>query len=147
MTEGLIDTNVFLRAITRDTHADEYRAFLALIEQGQIQVQIDPLVIHELSYTLPRLRQHRTRDEVAAFLLTLLTWPGIIGDKVLLVDAIQRWQAVDGLGFVDAFLTARAIRERWAIYTKNIRHFTNQGIEIPDPLPSMPESPSTPDEP
>lgn len=65
MPPGLIDTNVFVHAQTRDTYAEECLRFLEALESDSVQAQIEPLVVHELSYALPHYRRGMTRAETA----------------------------------------------------------------------------------
>jgi hypothetical protein len=97
---------------------------------------LDPLVLHELTYVLPRYVQQMSRQDVARYLAVVLSWPGIIGDKDTMIDAVQRWRDTPGLAFVDAYLAARAAAESRPIYTKNVRELRGQGVDVPDPLPS-----------
>jgi len=138
--DGLLDTNAVLHAYTTDAHSAECRAFLAALERGDVRARIDPLVVHELSYVLPRLQKQMDRAAVAGVLLMMLSWSGVVGPVDTLVDAVQRWSATPGLAFVDAFLAARAASERAPVYTKNVRELRAQGAMVPDPLPSGPST-------
>jgi hypothetical protein len=68
----------------------------------------------------------------------MLSWSGVVGPVDTLVDAVRRWGAAPGLGFVDAYLAVRAASERAPVYTKNVRELRAQGAAVPDPLPSGP---------
>ena len=136
MNDGLLDTNVFLHAHTTDTHSVECRRFLAAVSRGDIQAILDPLVAHELSYVLPRLIKQMTRRDVAGYILQVLSWEGVRGEKDLLADAVSIWRDAPTVAFVDAFLLARAQRESRLIYSKNLRDVLGRGAVAPDPLPS-----------
>lgn len=138
MDSGLVDTNVFLHAQTRDPHAEECRDFLQGLRDGQGVAQLEPLVLHELSYALPHYRKGMSRAEVGEFLLAILGWPGILGNKNVMIDAVTRWQDTPGLAFVDAYLAALARERPCSIFTKNVRELRAQGVEVPDPLPGAP---------
>jgi predicted nucleic acid-binding protein len=133
--DGLVDTNVFIHAQTHDPFAEECLRFLEAIASGSMHAELDPMVLHELSYALPHYRKGMSRDEVAEYLLAILAWPGLIGPKGLLAHAVERWRGIAGLAFVDAYLAARAAGEQRAVYTKNISDLRGEGIEVPDPLP------------
>jgi predicted nucleic acid-binding protein len=135
MNEGVLDTNVLIHSHTGDQHADECRRFLTAVARGEITAVVDPLVAHEITYALPRLRQQMTRADVATYLLQVLSWDGIRGDKDLLADAVRLWRDSPGRGFVDAYLLARGLREDRPIYTKNHRQFAGSGATCPNPLP------------
>lgn len=99
-------------------------------------MRLDPTVLHELSYALPRYLKGLTREHVAQILLSLVALPGIVGDTQLLANAVERWRSTPGLAFVDAYLAAVAFRDGCVVYTKNVRELTSQGVPVPDPLPS-----------
>jgi len=134
--DGLLDTNTFIHAMTHDAHSEECSRFLAALEDGRVDAWLEPIVLHELSYALRRWRKEITREEIAEYLLVILGWPGVRGDKESMINAVERWSATPGLAFVDAYLAALASRRGAVIYTKNARDFTQQGIAVPQPLPS-----------
>lgn len=76
-----------------------------------------------------------TRGQIAEYLRTILLWPGVLGEKDLMLDAVDRWEQRSTVGFADAYLAAVAAAHQYRVYTKNVRHFSDQGIEVPDPLP------------
>ena len=90
-----------------------------------------------LSYALPRYLQQlkENRAELAAFLLMILAWPGIEGDKETMIETVQRWAGSPGLAFVDAYLAVRAGQRDCPIYTKNARELERQGVRVPPTLP------------
>lgn len=135
MPHGLIDTNIFIHAQTRDAHAEECLQFLEAVQQGRVEVRLEPVVLHELSYALPHFRKGMNRAEVADYLLAVLAWEGIGGNKDLLVAAVQRWRDTPRLAFVDAYLAALAHAEACPVYTKNITELRLQGAKVPDTLP------------
>ena len=132
---GLIDTNVFIHAQTHDAYAEECLQFLEAVQRGQVEVRLEPIVLHELSYALPHYRKGMTRAEVAEYLLAVLAWEGIDGDKGLLVSAVERWRDTPGLAFVDAYLAVLARHEQCAVYTKNVAELAAQGALVANPLP------------
>lgn len=136
VSDGLLDTNIFVHAAAQDEHGDECRRFLVALEEDRASAWLEPLVLHELSYALPHYMKQLTREQLAAYLLTVLGWPGVRGEKNVMVDAVERWQQSPGLGFVDAFLAARAAERHAPVYTKNLRHFRSQGVSTPERLPA-----------
>lgn len=134
--DGLIDTNVFLHSLANDSYTAECRDFLAGLERGRKYAHLEPLIRHELSYALPRLMRHLTPVDVARYLLLILSWPGIRGEKDVMTDAVQRWGLTPTLGFADAYLAAMASRLGWPVSTKNVRDLVGQGIDVPNPLPT-----------
>ncbi len=131
----LIDTNVFIHAQSTDQFSQECRRFLEAVETGRIRARLDPLVLHELSYALPHYVKHMTRENVGEYLLAVLTWEGIEGNRNLMVDAVTRWRSSSKLAFVDAYLAALAKELDGAVFTKNVRDFEGQGVEVPAALP------------
>lgn len=136
MRDGLLDTNVFIHAHSNDRHAEECRRFLSALEQGRLTARIEPLVLHEMSYALPHYVRQMTKEDVADYLLMVLSWDGVLGEKELLAEAVYRWRNTAGLSFADAFLAALGLHSNRCVYTKNVRHLAGQGVEVPDPLPS-----------
>jgi predicted nucleic acid-binding protein len=116
MAVGYLDTNVFVHAITKDEHSDECRRFLEAVERGEIQARLEPIIVHEISYALPRFARQLDREDVAIYLLSVLEWPGILADA-------------------DAYLAAIAARDQAPVLTKNIRDLSGQGVDVPVPLP------------
>ncbi len=133
---GLLDTNVFIHAHTTDQHSAECRQFLAALESGAVRARIEPLILHELSYALRHYLKQMTREQIAQYLLSVLTWKGVEGEKDLLVPAVERWATTPGLSFPDAYLAELASRDGRAIYTKNVRELRAQGAHVPDSLPT-----------
>jgi predicted nucleic acid-binding protein len=134
--DGLLDTNVLLHAQTTDRHSTECRRFLAALEAGRSRARLEPLVLHELSYALRHYLKQLTREDVARYLLTVLSWDGVTGEKDLMTDAVQRWASSRDLAFVDAYLAAVAARRGCAVYTKNVAELKAQSVNTPTTLPS-----------
>jgi predicted nucleic acid-binding protein len=132
---GLIDTNIFIHAHTHDAHSQECRRFLAGLESGSLRAQLEPLVLHELSFALRRYIRQMSRADVAEYLLMVLAWDGVEADKDLLIEVVERWAAHSSLAFVDAYLAAVAVRRGVPVYSKNVRELAGQGIEVPALLP------------
>jgi predicted nucleic acid-binding protein len=135
MSNGYLDTNVFMHALTHDEHAQECIAFLDALERGAIVARLDPLVMHELTYTLSRFAKQLSRLDVGTYLVSILEWPGVQSDKALLIDTVRRWSQTPGLSFVDAYLAAAAGRDAVPIYSKNVKELRAQGADVPNPLP------------
>ena len=137
-TEGLIDTNVFIHAHTTDAASQECRALLRALEAGTVRARLAPIILHELSYALRHYVKQMTRRQIAEYLLMVLSWEGITGDKAVMADAVRRWDVTPGLSFADAYLAAVAAQRRCGVFTKNIRELRGQGVVVPDPLPTGP---------
>lgn len=135
MSSGYLDTNLFVHAISHDAHTDECRRFLGALEQGTIQASLEPIVLYELTYALPRFAKQLGREDVAVYLLSVIDWPGILCDKATYADALNRWRRTPGLGFADAYLASLSLRDEMPVFTKNVRDLRGQGAQTPDPLP------------
>lgn len=133
--DGLVDTNLFIHAHAHDPFTDECRAFLAALESGRIRAYLEPIILHELSYALPHYIKQMTRSQVADYLLMVLAWDGIVGDKGAMVDAVERWRGTSGLAFADAYLAALATQRQCPVYSKNVRELQGQGVIVPPTLP------------
>ena len=94
------------------------------------------MTLHELSYALPHYLKQMTRQQVAEYLLMVLSWGGVHGDKDVMVDAVQRWQDTPGLSFADAYLAALAAERSCPVYSKNVRELEAHGAIVPQPLPA-----------
>lgn len=135
MAVGLVDTNVFIHAQTFDALSEECLQFLEAVESGDLEARLEPIVLHELSYALPHYRKGMTRAEVAEYLLAVLAWEGILAEKELLIEAVERWRDSEGLAFVDAYLATKAVRDGVPVYSKNVEDLRQQGAEVPERLP------------
>lgn len=54
MVRGRIDTNIFVHALKNDPQSEGCRAFVRLLQEGRARARLEPYVVHELSYVLPR---------------------------------------------------------------------------------------------
>ncbi len=136
MSDGVVDTNVFMHALTRDQHSGECRAFLECLRQGALHVRLEPYVVHELTYALPRLEKQWTKERVAELLLMILDLPGIDCDRPLMKTAISRWLTRPGVSFVDALLWAQALGDGSSIFTINDKDFQGADVPVPRPMPA-----------
>jgi predicted nucleic acid-binding protein len=134
MADALIDTNVFIHAEANDEQTAECRALLDALKAGTQSAVLDPIVVHELTYAWPRYIRGASKQDIADYVLEILAMYGIVGDKELLQRVVRRWRATTA-GFVDRLLTERALSDNVPVYTKNVRDFQGEGVEVPDPLP------------
>lgn len=131
---GFVDTNVFIHALTNDPLSDECLAFLNALERGEQSAYLHTMVVHELTYAIPRYLKGITRLGIAEYVYSVLSWPGIVVDDDLLVEVIRTWARTTH-GFVDVYLSVLARKHNVAIFTKNVRHLKELGAVVPDPLP------------
>ena len=131
---GYIDTNVFIHALTNDPLHEECLGFLNSIQVGSFRVRIHPLVIHELTYALPRYLKQMTKDDIGKFVLSVLSWPGVISEDPYIGHAVRVWMKGNRIQFVDAYLGVVAQAQGAHVYTKNVRHFEEEGFDVPRSL-------------
>ena len=134
---GLLDTNIFIHAYAQDAATEDCRRFLLALEAGKVRAVMSPLILHELSYAFPRYIKQMTHQDIANYLLMVLGWEAVQGEKGAMVDAVERWRDTSGLAFADAYLAALAAEQDRPVYSKNLRELRAQGVEVPDPLPTV----------
>jgi len=134
VSEGLLDTNVFIHALTHDVHAEPCRGLLRALAEGRAEAILDAVVVHELTYVLPRFVKSMGRIDVAQYLTSVIAWDGVVAEKELLTEALRLW-AAHPVGFIDAYLAARAVREERPVYTRNAADLRLCGATVPDPFP------------
>src|SRR4051794_9649927 len=79
----------------------------------------------------PRYVKQMTRQDMVEYLLMVLTWDGVVGEKDLMAEAVQRWADTPGLSLVDAYLATLAVRSHCPVFTKNLRSFAGKGPKPP----------------
>jgi predicted nucleic acid-binding protein len=109
---------------------------LTAIRDGAITAILDPLVVHEITYGLPRFAKQMSRGDIAEHLESLLSSRGIVAEKIILSKALQLWRDNPGIGFVDCYLAAKAGESKVSVFTVNVRHLRRLGADVPDPLPA-----------
>lgn len=125
MLEGYVDTNVFLHAQANDAHTSGCRALLRAAADGQITLRVDPLVLHELTYVLPRYVKTMTRSDVVLYCRSVLQWPGIHLDEApFWLMVLETWEADERLSWTDAVLIRRAQDTALPLWSRNHRDFT-----------------------
>ncbi len=136
MTDGVIDSNVIMHALTHDENSQECSAFMACLRDGKLRARLEPYVVHELTYAIPRLEKGWSKERLAETLLLVIDFPGVQCDRALLKSAIGRWVSKPGVSFVDALLWAQAANTGSSVFTINTRHFEGAGVDAPRPLPA-----------
>jgi predicted nucleic acid-binding protein len=118
MNDPLLDTNVFIHALTHDAHSAACQSLLKALSSGAARAMLDPVVVHELTYVLPRYVKGMTRGDIAQYLTSNMSWEGVVADKDTLTEALRLWSTRPD-GFIDAYLSARAVRENREVYSRN----------------------------
>ncbi len=108
---GWLDTNVFIHALCEgDLEHRRSAEILYSLENDEARAALDPLVVHELTYVLPRVVKNRfcSRQDIFEFIAPYLALENIyIDQRQSLIDALRLW-AGSTLAFVDAYLRANA---------------------------------------
>lgn len=132
---GWLDATVFIHVLfSNDPHRARCQTILEAIESGSGEGWIDPVVIHELTYVLPRFLPDRfgKRIAVAEYLLSFLTLDSLHStERDLLIATLQIWSS-GSIGFADARLTALAHSTSMTVCSVNQRDFPN----VPNSFPA-----------
>ena len=129
MSDGYVDTNVFLHAQAHDPHTTACQALLRSAAVGTVTMWLDPLVLHELTYVLPRYVKQMTRTDVALYVRTVLNWPGIqMDDKSLWLGVLETWEVDARLSWTNAVLIQRALETERGVWSRNYRDFARYAI-------------------
>ena len=130
---GWLDTNLFVHARTRDEHSAACRKLLARLEVGDAQGRIDPVVVHELTYTLTK-KFPVSKQEAAEYARMVLSWDSIeaTGGKEPLIAALSTW-AAHNVAFADALLAARALQDGTCVCSMNTRDSDRAGASAQRP--------------
>lgn len=131
MTEGYVDTNVFLHAQANDAHTSACRSLLRAAAAGELVLHLDPLVLHELTYVLPRYVKTMKRADVALYCRSVLQWPGMyLEHRPFWLAVLETWESDDRLSWTDAVLVNRARETVLPVWSRNHRDFTR--YHLPD---------------
>lgn len=122
---GWLDANIFVHVLFRqDSQRARCRDIVAALRDGRGTGWLDPVVLHELTYVVGRLRQFPDRAAVFEYLNSILALDAVkADDKDALCETLSVWPATDGLGFADARLTVLARRRGMSVCSANGRDF------------------------
>jgi predicted nucleic acid-binding protein len=135
VNDPLLDTNIFLHALTHDAHSAACQGLLRALSRGTARAVLEPVVVHELTYVLPRYVKQMTRRDVAQYLLSVISWEGVVCDKGTLTEALRLWSS-HPVGFIDAYLGARAAADDRPVYSRNADDLQSCGAAIPEDWPN-----------
>ncbi|HLB11371.1 MAG TPA: type II toxin-antitoxin system VapC family toxin [Dehalococcoidia bacterium] len=99
-----VDTNVFLRFLTRDdpAKAEDCRALFQRAEQGEVDLVINDMVVAELVWTL-RSYYRLPKQEVVESVRDILGMRSLrIPRKALLLEALGLYESLN-VDFIDAY--------------------------------------------
>ena len=105
---SLIDTNIIIRFLVGDNEAHLRIAteIFTKIESGEIEVEILESVIMEALFVLVKFYK-LPKSEVIADLKRLIALRGVVGDKVILIEALNIVNNKN-IDFVDALICAKS---------------------------------------
>lgn len=107
---GIIDANVFLRAIVGDqpSQAEQSRALLGRIANGEVTGILLPTVVLEIVFILEDHYDASRQDVVDALLRLFQTENLQVVDRIQLIDATVEYRNRRNISFADAYHCAMA---------------------------------------
>ena len=135
MNDPLLDTNIFVHALTHDAHSAACQGLLQALSAGTSRAVLDPVVVHELTYVLPRYVKQMTRSDIAQYITSVISWDGVVADKETLTEALRLW-SMQHVGFIDAYLGARAVGEDRPVYSRSVVDLESCGAVVPKDWPT-----------
>jgi predicted nucleic acid-binding protein len=124
---GWLDTNLFIHSLSqRDTHYRRCTEIVKDLARGDAEGWIDVVVVHELTYTLPRFDRQRFDSAGAChqYIRSILSYPGVrADDKDELLEILAEWDFAH-IGFADARLRVLARRRNLPVCSVNRRDFS-----------------------
>jgi predicted nucleic acid-binding protein len=121
-----IDTNVFLRFLTRDdfAKAERVKALLEQAEQGEVELTTSESIICELVFVLSSPKLYNVgRERMRQLLLPIVSLRGLrLANRAVFVRALDLY-AVTSMDFIDALAVAHMeARQVTEVYSCD-RHF------------------------
>lgn len=129
---AILDSNVVLESVKTGQMSEVCGRLLRSVGDGDLRVVVEPLVVHELTYIIPRYLKQATREKIAQIILSVLHSPGAEDPAGLLIQAVMTWRDIPELSFVDAYLGTLAEAQGRRVFTLNKRDFDLQGVDAPD---------------
>ncbi len=128
-----VDTNLFLRFLTRDVPEQAEAAFRLFqqAEQGKLSLVTTSMVVAEIIWTLQSF-YNKPREYIREVVLSFLVTPGLeVEGKDLIVKAL-RWYVEKNVDFIDAYNAAwMEAREITSICTFDRKHFARlEGLQV-----------------
>lgn len=104
----LIDTNIIIRFLVGDhkEHLEIATEIFRKIENGEYEVEILESVVMEVLFVLIKFYK-LPKDEVIDDLKKIIAFRGIVGDKVLLIEALNIVENKN-IDFVNALICAKS---------------------------------------
>jgi len=104
----LLDTNIIIRFLVGDNqeHLEIATEIFTKIEDGLIEVEVLDSVLMEALFVLIKFYK-LPKSEVVLDLKKILSLRGVVGDKVILIEALNILENKN-IDFVDAFICAKS---------------------------------------
>jgi hypothetical protein len=121
---GWLDTNIFVHSMfPNDEPYPRCQEILKALDEGRAEAWVDIGVLHELTYSLMRMRLFPNRLGAYTYIEEIISSNSIYADdKQALIDATYRW-ATAGVGFIDSWLAILAERRSLPSCTANKSDF------------------------
>jgi predicted nucleic acid-binding protein len=121
---GWLDTNIFVHSLfPNDQPYPRCQAILKALDEGRAEAWVDVGVLHELTYSLMRMRLFPSRLGAYTYIEEIISSGSIYADdKQALLDTTYRW-ATTGAGFIDSWLAVLAEGRGLPICSANRRDF------------------------
>ena len=121
---GWLDTNIFVHSLfPNDQPYPRCQAILKALDEHRAEGWVDVGVLHEVTYSLTRMRLFPNRLSIYTYIEEFLSNPSVhADDKSSLLDATYHW-ATSGVGFIDSWLITLAKRRGLPICSANSGDF------------------------
>jgi predicted nucleic acid-binding protein len=121
---GWLDTNIFIHSLfPNDQPYPRCRAPLKALDEERAEGWVDIGVLHELTYSLVRMRLFPSRLDIFTYIEQILSSRSVYADdKRALLDAAYRWTTSRG-GFMDCWLAVLAEQRGLPIRSANRSDF------------------------
>ena len=105
----LIDANVIIRFLVGDhpEHLEASTRIFEKIERGELRVEILESVLMEVYFVMTKFYK-LPKKEIIADLKKIIALPGIVGDKVVLLETLHMVENKN-IDFVDALICAKSM--------------------------------------
>jgi predicted nucleic acid-binding protein len=121
MTRALVDTNIFVRAVTGDhpTMSPASRDLFRRAGRGDVLLETSEAVVAEVCYVLTSPRTYQlSRMAAAEVLRPLLKLRALrLPNKEVLLSALGRWSTSTQRKFVDCLIVEHALSHSEAVYS------------------------------
>jgi predicted nucleic acid-binding protein len=121
MTRAVVDTNIFIRAITNDhpTMSEASRGLIQRAARGDVALVTSEAVIAEVCFVLTSPAIYGlNRSDVAEALRPVVALRALrLPDKEIILAALDRWSMSEQRKFVDCLVVERALAGDALVYS------------------------------